>query len=292
MADCPKCGTHVRVYQMSPYCKKCGVNLMFASFEGQFEKDRRIAEMSMAFFRYNLTKLKSSYVSGKAQKFRLAAALFPVIALFLPMGALSINTPVYSSKMSFNVLDLVYNPLIGNGLFMKLSSFSSVPVFGDIASALKTLIILYTVIALCAVLILLLAIFCFIGNKKVSILSLIFSGLGIVGSFAFRIAGASLVSAAAEAGSVASVSFNILFILTALLFAVPIAAAVICLKNPPVYNFREGDEIRVSYRRKYKKGEINLFDIPAPIYESQEDKKERQKLISEAYNVEEEEVKS
>ena len=49
MADCPKCGTHVRVYQMSPYCKKCGVNLMFASFEGQFEKDRRIAEMSMAF---------------------------------------------------------------------------------------------------------------------------------------------------------------------------------------------------------------------------------------------------
>ena len=69
-------------------------------------------------------------------------------------------------------------------------------------------------------------------------------------------------------------------------------AAVLTLQNPPVYNFREGDELRVEYRRKYKKGQIALLEIPAPIYESEEDKAEKRRLISEAYNMgkEEEEV--
>lgn len=288
MADCPKCGTHIKVYQMSPYCKNCGVHLMFASFEGQFQKDRRIAEMSMAFFRYNLTKFKSAYASGKAQIFRIIAALFPVIALFLPLGSLAIKTPVYSSSVNFNVLDLVYTPLFGNGLFMKLDTLSSTPVFGEIASLLKSFIIIYAVMAVSAVFILLLMIFCFIGNKKVSILTSVFSVIGAVFSVVLRISGSSLISTCESIGSVAESNMNILFVIAAVMFIIPLIAAIFCLKNPPVYNFREGDEIRVEYRRKYRKGEIKLLDIPAPIYESEEDKKERQKLISEAYNINEE----
>lgn len=290
MADCPKCGTHIKVYQMSPYCKHCGIHLMFASFEGQFQKDRRIAEMSMAFFRYNLTKFKSAYASGKAQIFRIIAAFFPVIALFLPLGSLTINTPVYSSSVSFNVLGLVYTPLFGNGLFMKLDALAATPVFGNIASSLKPMIIIYAVMAISAVFILLLMIFCFIGNKKVSILTSVFSVIGAVCAVILRISGSALTDACESAGSVAHSSINIFFIVAAVMFTVPLIAAVFCLKNPPVYNFREGDELRVEYRRKYKKGKIKLLDIPAPIYESEEDIKEKKKLISEAYNMDKEEV--
>ncbi len=292
MADCPKCSAHIKVWQMSPYCKSCGVHLMFASFEGQFQKDRRIAEMSMANFRYLLVKLKSAYISTKALQFRIFAALVPLAALFIPLGSLTVNTPVYSSSLSFNVLGLVFGPLFTNGLFGKLDAFSVGPVFGAVAAELKALILIYLIMAASAVLILLLELLSFIGNKKVSILTIIFSVTGITSAVLTRALTTGLVSAAAETGSVITVSFNILFILAALLFAVPAAASVLTLKNPPVYNFREGDELRVEYRRKYKKGQIALLDIPAPIYLSEEDKEEKRKLISEAYNMgdEEEEV--
>ena len=56
---------------------------MFASFEGQFEKDRRIAEMSMANFRYSMVKLKTAYVGGLAQKLRISFA-FASVVLILP----------------------------------------------------------------------------------------------------------------------------------------------------------------------------------------------------------------
>ena len=285
MADCPKCGKKIPVYQMSPYCKGCGVHLMFASFEGQFQKDRRIAEMSMAFFRYNMVRLKSNYISTKALKLRILAAFAPVIALFIPLGSLAINTPLYSSQLSFNVLGLVFGPLFTNGLFGKLDALASGPVFGAVAAELKALILIYLVMAVSAVLILLLELLSFIGNKKVSILTIIFSVTGLVSAVLTRALTTGLTAAADAAGSVVTVSFSLMFIVAALLFVIPAVAAVFTLKNPPVYNFREGDELRVDYRRKYKKGQIALLDIPAPIYESEEDKAEKRRLISEAYNM-------
>ncbi len=288
MADCPKCKKHIKVWQMSPYCKSCGVHLMFASFEGQFQKDRRIAEMSMANFRYLLVKLKSAYASGKAQKLKIASVFFPLIALLIPFGSFCVNTPLYSSEIPFNIIGLFVGPFFLNGLFGKIDALSLSPVFGEALASLKTLMLIFAVAVVCAVVILLMELICFIGNKKVQITTIIFSVLGIISAAASGIFASSMSSAVS--GEALKISFSFIFILSALLFAAPLVSSVFCLKQPPVYKFREGDELRVEYRRKYKKGEIKLLDIPAPIYESEEDKKERQKLISEAYNMSDEEV--
>lgn len=285
MANCNKCGKPVKVYQMSPYCKNCGTHLMFASFESQFEKDRRIAEMSMAFFRYSLVKIKSAYVGGFAQKLKIAAAFFPVAALFLPMGNLSINTALYSSSLSFDVLGIFVGPFLTTGLFGKLDALAAGPVFGDAAAALKPLILCYAVMALSAVLVLLLELLSFIGNKTVCILTSAFSCLGMVGAVLVKIFSAGVVNACENMGGLASATDNVMFIAAILLFAVPLAVSVYALKRPPACVFREGDELRVEYRKKYKKGLIELMDIPAPIYESEEDKKEKEKLIKDAYNM-------
>lgn len=285
MANCTKCGSHIKVYQMSPYCKNCGTHLMFASFEQQFEKDRRIAEMSMAFFRYALIKVKSAYVGGLAQKLKIAAAFFPLIALFLPMGNLSINTPLYSSSLNFDLFGIFIGPFLSTGLFGKLDALSAGPVFGGVASALKPLMLCYAFMAVCAVLILLLELLSFIGNKAVCILTCVFSSLGIIGAVLVKVFSSGVVKSCADTGSLVSASDNVLFIVAILLFAIPLAASVYAVKRPPLCIFREGDELRVEYRRKYKKGLIELMDIPAPIYESEEDKKEREKLIKDAYNI-------
>lgn len=284
MTKCPKCSGRIRAYQMSPYCKSCGVNLMFASFEEQFEKDRRIAEMSMANFRYQLVRLKSSYISGRPRKFRLIAAIIPLIALLLPLGNLEITAqPVYSASVDFNIFGLVVSPFM-NGTIMRLDALSSGPVFGGIASSLKTVIIVYLIMTLCAVLIFLFELLSFIGNKAVSLIISALSAAGIISAAAFRICASSLIKEAAGAGPFAAASCNVLFIIAMVLFIVPLLAGIWCFKIPPVYEFKEGDELRVEYRRKYKKGQIKLFDIPAPIYESTEDKEEKRRLISEAYN--------
>ena len=94
-SSCPKCGTTLKIYQMSPYCKKCGVHLMFASFEGQFEKDRRVAEMSMANFRYSMVKLKTAYNGGKAQKLRIAFAFIPLLAFAVIVAVPSATAVIF-----------------------------------------------------------------------------------------------------------------------------------------------------------------------------------------------------
>ncbi len=285
MASCPKCGTALKIWQMSPYCKKCGVHLMFASFEGQFEKDRRIAEMSMANFRYNMVKLKTAYVGGLAQKLRIAFAFIPLFSVLLPLGSVAIATPVYNSTVTYNVIDLVVGGILG-GLFGKLGTFAQGPVFGAVAAALQPLMIAYLVMAACAVLILLIGALGFIGNKKTSVIMAVFSVLGMVGSVLVKVMADGVTAAAETAGSLVDAQSNVLFLVAMLLFVPPLVASILCLKNPPVRVFREGDELRVDYRRKWKKGEIDLLSIPAPIYESAEDKAEKQKLISEAYQEE------
>lgn len=288
LADCPKCKAHIKVYQMSPYCKKCGVHLMFASFEDQFQRDRRIAEMSMANFRYVMTKIKSAFISGIAQKIKIVASFLPLIALLLPLGSVSVNTAFYSSSLSFNVLGLFYGPFFGNGLFGRLGALSGIPVFGPIASSLKTLIIVYTVITVCAVIILLCGLLCFTGNKKTCYTSVAFSVTGFICTVIFKVLSSSVISACESTGTLAEAKSGNLFIAVCFIFLLSAAASVFSLIRPPVCVFREGDELRVQYRRKYKKGLIALMDIPAPIYESENDRKEREKYIKEAYNINEE----
>ncbi|MBR3954331.1 MAG: hypothetical protein IKJ63_02525 [Clostridia bacterium] len=286
-SSCPKCGAALKIYQMSPYCKKCGVHLMFASFEGQFEKDRRIAEMSMANFRYNLVKLKSAYTGSLAQKLRISFAFIPLLALLLPLGSVSVHTPVYEAGFTLNAIDVIMKGIMG-GLFGTLGSFAQGPVFGPVADALKTCILGYLVMTAAAVLVLLIGALGFIGNKKASVMMIVFSAIGMVGAVLTKVFGASLVAAGEAAGALVEAKCGMLFLVAMLLFAAPVVAAVLCLKNPPERVFREGDELRVEYRRKWKKGEIDLLSIPAPIYESEEDRAERRRLVSEAYQTNEE----
>lgn len=289
MAKCPKCDAVLRIYQMSPYCKKCGVHIMFASFEGQFEKDRRISEMSMANFRYNFVKLKSAYIGGLAQKLRIAFAFVPLLSLLLPLGSVQVLTPVYEASFAFHAIDVIAKGILG-GLAGKLGTFAQGPVFGETAAALQTFIIGYMVMAGAAVLVFLFGVLAFIGNKKTSVLMSVFSVIGMVGAVLTKVFGAAVAAAAEGTGGLVAANSNLLFLLACVLFALPVAGSVLSLQKPPVRNYREGDELRVEYRRKWKKGQIELMDIPAPIYESEEDRAEKRKLISQAYRTQEEEV--
>lgn len=291
MAVCPKCSKKLKVWNISQYCPYCGTNIVFHSFLPQFEKDRRIAEMSIGSFRVKLEKVKKAFLSGTPQKLKIAACILPLAGLFVPLGSFSVNSALYEKKLTFWALDMVYNALMGEGYFGIAGSFAGDPVFGAAASALKLAMLCFVVMALTAVGIFLCELLCFAGNKRTGVAVTVFSAIGVIGTVAAKIA-CSKVAACSTEGLIAA-SSNIMFIVPILLFAFAAFAAIWAMKNPPVYEFKEGDEERDAYYKKYKKGEIDLMDIPAPIHESEEERKEKEKLIRGAYQMDEaEEVKA
>ncbi len=287
MAICPKCQKKLKLWHVSQYCPYCGTNIVFHSFEANFEKDRRLAEMSLAGFRVKMEKLKKSYLSGWPQKLKIAACILPLAGLFIPLGGMNVKMGWYEDSLRFWALDLAYNAFTGKGYFSAFASFGDAPVFGAAVTALRTAMLCCAVAALCAVGILLTELFCFAGNKRTGAVITAFSLLGAgatVAEYAFCRAAVN----AAPAGSVFSGYLNgPLFLVPLLLFAFAGAAAVLCLKKPPVVIVSEGDRLRLDYREKLRRGEIDLLDVPAPIYESEEDRLEKEKLIRGAYHMDE-----
>ena len=285
MAICPKCQKKLKIWHVSQYCPYCGTNIVFHSFETNFEKDKRVAEMSLANFRVKLEKAKKAYLSGWPQKLKIAACVLPLAGLFLPLGGMNVKMGWYEDSLWFWALDLVYNAFMGKGYFGAFATFGDAAVFGVAVTALRTAMLCCAVAAVCAVVILLTELFCFSGNKRTGAVITAFSLLGIGATVAEYVFCRAAVNAA-PAGSVFSGYLNgPVFLVPALLFAFAGFAAVLCLKKPPVISVSEGDALRLSYREKLQKGEIDLLEIPSPIYESEADKAEKEKLIRGAYHM-------
>lgn len=288
MADCPRCGKKLKVTDLSQYCPHCGINIMYANFEPQFNRDRRIAEMSAANFRTNVEKFRTAYFPGTAQKVRLALSIAPVLGLVIPFGTVAVSSPLHSGSLKLWAVDAVYGAFFGSGLFSKLSSLSDNVVFGACAGAVRTMLLVYFAAAVFAVLTLLDGLLCFIGNKKASISMIVFSVLGALSLGAAAAEAYSVKSVSAALGGTVSAEINLLWTACILLFLLPVIGAVMSLKKPPERKTGPEDALRMEYRRKWRAGEIELLDIPAPIAETEEEKKERRKLVKEAYHMENE----
>ena len=292
MANCPKCGHKLSIFNVSQYCPNCGVNIMYANFEPQFQKDRRIAEMSLAGFHINVEKFKSAFVSGLPQKLKIAAAFLPLAAVVIPFGSLGVNTPIYSDSVSFSAIDLVYSAFFGGDLYSRVSSLAGTEPFGGVASLASRLMLCFLAAAAFAALILVDELICFIGNKKTSTAMAVFGAGGIASLCAAAITAFQLKKACAGFGDIFACSVNPLFIAGILLFALTAFVAVWNLKNPPVRNYQPEDVLRDEYRKKYRAGKIALLDIPAPIAETESERAEKEKLVRQAYNMDEGEAEN
>ena len=287
MAVCPKCQKKLKPWHISQYCPYCGTNIVFHSFESNFEKDKRIAEMSMAAFRVKMEKVKKAYLSGWPQKLKIAAGILPLAGLFIPFGSLTVSTALLEKTFTFWAMDLVYNAFMGEGYYGAFAAFTGAPVFGAAAAALRSAMLCFAVMAVCALGIFLTELLCFAGNKRTGAVICAFSVVGAASAVAARVCCGSAVKAAEASGGAMTGSVNLLFLAPVLLFLLAAGAAVWCLKRPPVIEVSEGDQLRIDYREKLHSGAIALMDIPSPIYESEEDRLEKEKLIRGAYHMDE-----
>lgn len=279
MSTCPKCQRKLRIIDIGQNCPHCGVNMRFYNFDKTFVEEAKQAELSMANVHVKLRKFKTALIGSKLAVARLVLGFLPVVSMLLPVGNVSLDIPFAAQE--FTVSGLGIYTIFSNGVLNLLMDLVSAPVNGKAFSYVMIVLGVYLIAALCAVLSLLFSILSFINIKK---MARAICGLGVIGVIC------GIVSTILCAGIPNSVvitggaSFGVAAIIV--LFGVDFSINFLIAKNGLPIEFEEGDLERYEIRKKVKKGELKLEDLPQPIVETaatreieEQIKKEQMKFI-------------
>lgn len=273
MKSCPKCGHKRHIWNLSQYCPECKTNLMFYGFEERFYADAKLAEMSLANVRMKLAKVKTGLIGGKLQIARFAVVLLPILALLISFGSLTVSLPVYSKTIDISLIGLI--SVFTDGTFSLLGSITNAAVIGPTVSQFQLALYGFIGCAAFAVLILLLTILCFVSFKKMSVVLCTLSVLGMASSI-FTAVSVKRILPIEELVNVTN-GFGVFIVCVA--FIVVFALNFIIAKNGLPIEYKPGDVERVEMRKLYRKNKTTLDDIPYPIFQTEEERAERQAAI-------------
>lgn len=93
MANCPKCGHHLKMTDWRPNCPNCGVNLVYYGMEERLQEEADVAEVEHVHAQQKIDRLKASFVGSPLAGIRLAFSILPIAALMLPLCAVTYSGP-------------------------------------------------------------------------------------------------------------------------------------------------------------------------------------------------------
>ena len=265
MAQCPKCGHKLHLYNVSQFCPGCGVNLRFYGFEENFYREAKLAELSQAGVHIKIRRLAAAFLGTNLCIARLCVMLLPAVALLLPAATAVILLPFKSEAVPLSALGL-YNAFSGDDLSYILDMRSSV-FCGDTFGALFRTMCLYAVPALFAVLVLLTSILCFISYKNMQKITCVLAALGFGSCAAAEVFVLRFVSACKDSLLLQAKNGFGLLVAAAMFIAVFIVNLLLWRKGIPV-EYDEGMLERNEIYHKVKRGEINPDDLPQPVVET------------------------
>ena len=278
MAQCPKCGKKLKLTDISQFCPACGVNMRFVDFEKNFYKEAKLAELSQANMHVKVRRLKASFIGSKLAIARLVVMILPLLALLIPAGTFSISLPYKEASFAFSGLG-VYSLFTDGGLDYIMKMTGSL-VDSAAFSALKTALICYLAVAVIAVLILFISIFCFCSIKNMQKVNVILAIFGIVASVIDMVLIMRFEKVAAS-GVFLSGKNGFGLIVAILLFIVVLVVNFLLVKKGIPVEYDEGMEERVKIFRKVKAGEIDIDSLPQPIVETAETRKIDEEIAKE-----------
>lgn len=271
MANCPKCGKHLHIYNISQFCPKCGVNMNFYGFAENFFREAKLAELSQARMHVKIKNMKAAFIGSKLAIARLIVMILPLVSLLLGAGSFGIRIPFVNNEYDLSALGL-FN-LFNNGGLSYLMDMTSSSISGESCRALLTAMAAYAATAVVAVLVLLLSVLCFISYKNMQKITTVVSALGIVGAFVTRMLFGGFVKAVDAENGILYGSADAKIYIVALMFAVVfVVNLLLWIKGIPT-EYGEGMIERTEIYKKVRKGEINIDDLPQPIVETEETRK-------------------
>ena len=91
MANCPKCGVHLKLTDWRQHCPRCGANIVVYDLQERLMQQADVAEVQHYHFQKKIDRLKASFVGSKLAVVRIITSFIPVFALFLPMVNCRLN---------------------------------------------------------------------------------------------------------------------------------------------------------------------------------------------------------
>ena len=270
MANCPKCGRQLRLWDLSQNCPGCGVNMRRYNFEDEFYREAKMAELSNAVWHIRVRHLKAAFIGTKLNIVRLVVILLPILALLAPAGTIRLDLPFMDSSIPISGLGLF--GAFGDGTLMYLIGSSGSWFSGAAFSAVKIALFGYAAIALLAVAVLISTVLCFVSYLKMQrvIAGIAFGGIGVsVLAFILILRAASVSSGSPVI--TCSAGWGIAACVVA--FGVVAAINLILHKKGIPVDIGEGMEERREIYFKVKHGEVKIEDLSQPVVETEETRK-------------------
>lgn len=110
MADCPKCGKHLKMTDWKQHCPYCGGNVVLYDIQERLMKDADIAEVQYYHFQKKIDRLKASFVGSRLAIIRIFTSLIPILAILVPFFKCTFYEPFveFSGFLSlFSLLDFI-----------------------------------------------------------------------------------------------------------------------------------------------------------------------------------------
>ncbi len=266
--ECPNCKAHIGRFDLSQNCHSCGINLFYSQQETVLSRDAKMCELEFASFRLLKSRLQTAFIGGVIPILRFALSVLAVFTFLLPVASIKVSFPFFDYSFSIGALGLYQG--FSNGGLMKL--FDCLNVAATHGLALKALLVIVSLVvcALVLVVTIVISLFSILNMVKASKIASITSCVGVAAACVTAILSGVLVSSGAQFSSNIQISFSAGSIVIAAAFALLVVFNGLIAKKKIEPQFDEIDLRRVELRKKIKAGEVNIDDLPLPVFKTPE----------------------
>ncbi len=262
---CPKCGGEIKRFDLAPNCKHCGVNIFYSQQKELLARDAKKCELEYASAHIIFAKLKANFIKGPLQILRIVAMLLAIGSIFIPFLTVGTTLEVINSKFTFSALG-IYSAFSDGTLLLLLDLAEYTPAEAGLSLGFLGLMVLIVLAGFGVFVALVLS---FLNIQKGARIMRILAIAGVVlcvacavlGFIIPSVFGGFLVAQSGVGAIVCCLVFVMIFVLNHLV-----------IKNNITAETDELDIKRVEMRKRVKKGEVNIDDLPLPVFASPEKK--------------------
>ncbi len=277
---CPKCGAEIPFYDLKPNCRHCGVNILYYTQDYELERSAKLAELDNASARMVVARIKAVFIGSLIAIIRMILIVCSICAMMIPFCSLTFRLPFYEEKFSLGLIGVIQS--FTNGLLLSLLNFFKSTLFAKATLGLGIVLVIFALIAVVDVAMLVIFLLSFLKPEPMTKLlrnaSIAAAALSLCAQIAAIVCKTSIVPAAPYTefafgfGGLACFALHLILVI--------INMKMLKKGVEPVY--REFDPKRKELKKKIKAGEVNIDDLPLPIFESEEEYETRMKEFQQA----------
>lgn len=107
MANCPKCGEHLRMVDWKQHCPHCGCNIVIYDIQERLMQDADKAEVQHYHFQKRINRMKAAFMGSKLAIARIFTSLIPVVAIVVPWLKGSFKAPFAEFDGIYTLFSLI-----------------------------------------------------------------------------------------------------------------------------------------------------------------------------------------